>query len=111
LYEPGFDGPYWVLPVDEVVQQMVGTRGEREIQQVFQVPAVRKSEVLPVVREELRSGDLWDKHTMAKHPGYSPWTEARHEMVERACLSYSIPVAPGRAQPGGWQNRAGGGGK
>jgi len=77
-------GPHGSAPIAEVVTALADISGGPEIQDVFQVLAVRKQEALPVVKEKLRTGEMFEKHMMTKLLRYSPWPETYPELVELA---------------------------
>ena len=55
--------------------------GGPEIQSIYQALALRKKEALPVLKEKLRTGQLWEKHRITKFLRLCPWSETKEELV------------------------------
>jgi hypothetical protein len=54
------------------------------LQTLFQVLALRKSEALPIVKERLRSGEMFEKHMLTKFLRLCPWPETKPELLALA---------------------------
>jgi hypothetical protein len=74
-------GPYGSMPIDEVIQLLTEITGGPEVQQIFQVMAVRKTEALPIIKEKLKTGQLWEKHILTKFLRYCPCLETYTELI------------------------------
>ena len=76
--------PYGTAPIKDVIRALKETPGGPEIQLLFQVLALRKQEALPLVKEGLQSGEMWEKHMLTKFLRVCPWPETRPELLALA---------------------------
>ena len=70
--------------IEDIMEAFVSTPGGPELAQLYQTLVTRKDEALPHIRENLRSGDMWDKHMMTKLLCFSPSVEAYPELLSLA---------------------------
>jgi hypothetical protein len=75
---------YGTAPVKDLVSALAGARGGPEVQAMFQSLALRKAEALPVVKERLRTGAMFEKFKLTKFLQYCPWPETLPELVALA---------------------------
>lgn len=75
---------YGTVSIEELLRTLVETPGGPEIQLIFQALALRKQEALPVVKERLRRGEMWEKHMLTKFLRICPWQEAKAELLALA---------------------------
>ncbi len=74
-------GTYGSTSISDLVQLLTEISGGPEIHEIFQVLAVRKNEAVPIIKEKLRTGQMWEKHMLTKLLRYSPWSEVRAELI------------------------------
>lgn len=76
--------PYGTAPIKDVIRALKETSGGPDIQLLFQVLALRKQEALPLVKEGLQSGEMWEKHMLTKFLRICPWPETEPELLALA---------------------------
>ncbi len=75
---------YGTAPIRDVLRELSEATGGPEVQLIFQALALRKNEALPVVRERLRAGAMYEKHLLTKFLRLCPWPETRPELLALA---------------------------
>jgi len=76
--------PYGTAPIKDVIRALKDTPGGPDIQLLFQVLALRKQEALPLVKEGLQTGEMWEKHILTKFLRLCPWPETKLELLALA---------------------------
>ena len=77
-------GRYGKAPIEDVVKALRDVSGGPGIQDVFMALCVRKKEALPLIRGEMKTGDIQEKQMITKLLRYSPWAETYPELIEMA---------------------------
>ena len=77
-------GPYGSTSITDLIQLLTEIPGGPEIHQIFQTMAVRKKEALPIIKQKLRTGTMWEKHMLTKFLQYCPWPEVHAELASVA---------------------------
>ena len=72
---------YGAAPIADLLRALVETPGGPDIQLIFQILALRKQEALPIVKERLRTGEMWEKHMLTKFLRACPWSETKDELL------------------------------
>jgi hypothetical protein len=75
---------YGNAPIAEVLRALNETPGGPDIQLIFQVLALRKAEALPLVKDRLRTGEMFEKHALTKFLRNCPWPETKPELLALA---------------------------
>ena len=75
---------YGTAPVTNLVSALAGAGGGPEVQAMFQSLALRKAEALPVVKERLRTGAMFEKFMLTKFLQSCPWPETLPELLALA---------------------------
>jgi HEAT repeat protein len=70
--------------IEDLLHALAETPGGPEIQIIYQALALRKQETLPVIRERLRTGEMWEKHMLTKFLRVCPSPEAKPELLALA---------------------------
>jgi hypothetical protein len=78
------NGRFGKEPIENLLRALAKTQGGPDVQLIFQVLALRKEEALPLVKEKLRTGDMWDKRMLTKFLGLCPWPETKEELLALA---------------------------
>jgi len=76
-------GQYGTMPIEQLVRVLVDHEGP-EIRDILLALGLRKDEALPVVKERLRSGEMYEKYKIGKFLAFHPWPEALPELLEIA---------------------------
>ncbi len=76
--------PFGTAPIREVLQALGEASGGPEVQWLFQALALRKDEALPLVKERLRAGGMYEKHMLTKFLRSCPWPETKPELLALA---------------------------
>lgn len=76
--------PYGTAPIKDVIRALKETPGGPDIQSLFQVLALRKQEALPLVKEGLQTGEMWEKHMLTKFLRLCLWPETQPELLALA---------------------------
>ncbi len=84
IHERVMDSAPGRMPVSVLVRSLSEMTGGGDIQTARMALALRKAEALPLVKENLRIGDLWEKHALAKFLQASPWPETAGELLSLA---------------------------
>jgi len=75
---------YGTAPSREVLRELSEATGGPDVQLIFQALALRKNEALPVVRERLRAGAMYETHLLPKFLRLCPWPETKPELLALA---------------------------
>jgi hypothetical protein len=75
------NGRFGKEPIEELVRALGKTQGGPDVQLIFQALALRKVEALPLVKEKLRTGEMWEKRMLTKFLGLCPWPETKEELL------------------------------
>jgi hypothetical protein len=75
------NGRFGQMPIEELLSALTETQGGRDVQLIFQALALRKQEALPLVKEKLRTGSMWEKRMLTKFLGLCPWPETKDELL------------------------------
>jgi HEAT repeat protein len=75
---------YGKATIGDLIRTLVETPGGPNIQLIYQALALRKEEALPVIKERLRTGEIWEKHMLTKFLRICPWQEAKAELLALA---------------------------
>jgi hypothetical protein len=78
------NSPYGKAPASEVIRALNEVPGGPEVQLMFLVLALRKQEALPLVKNGLRTGEMWEKHMLTKFLRTCPWPETKSELMALA---------------------------
>jgi hypothetical protein len=78
------NGPYGKVPIKDVLQALAEVPGGPDLQMILQVLALRKPEALPLVRDRLKTGEMWEKHMLTKFLRLCPWPETMPELLALA---------------------------
>ncbi|MFI4910666.1 MAG: HEAT repeat domain-containing protein [Sedimentisphaeraceae bacterium JB056] len=69
------------LPVETIIQSITESSGGIELQESFQLLALRKNEALPYIQKKLKTGSVWEKISLIKFIQYSSWPEVSTELI------------------------------
>lgn len=75
---------YGTAPIRGVLRELSEATGGPDVQLIFQALALRKNEALPVVKERLRTGAMYEKHLLTKFLRLCPWPETKPELLALA---------------------------
>ncbi|MCX6930704.1 MAG: HEAT repeat domain-containing protein [Verrucomicrobia bacterium] len=78
------EGPFGKMPIPELLRALVEIPGGPELQTVLKTLAVRKEEALPLVKDRLRTGTMYEKYVLTKFLGSCPWPETGPELLALA---------------------------
>jgi hypothetical protein len=78
------NGPFGKMPIRDLLRALKDTPGGPETQLIFQALALRKEEALPLIKDRLTTGEMWEKHMLTKFLRLSPWPETKDALVALA---------------------------
>jgi len=78
------NGRFGTAPIGDVLRELNEVTGGPDVQLIFQALALRKQEALPLVKDRLRTGEMFEKHMLTKFLRLCPWPETKPELVALA---------------------------